>query len=76
MDKTRHPKIYAGKLSPVAWGDVQRGLEALRDCTEATSRDAVLHALRLLVPELREPEPGRAPDTQPDEAPLAALSPA
>ena len=55
MDKTRHPKIYAGRLSPVSWDDVQLGLDALQTCTEAASRDAVLHALRVLVPELQTP---------------------
>ncbi len=55
MDKTRHPKIYAGKLSPVSWQDVEVGLTAVQSCTEATSRDAVLQALRVLVPELQTP---------------------
>ncbi len=53
MEKTRHPKIYTGKLAPVKWDDVLAGLEALEACVAETRRDAVMGALQRLVPEMQ-----------------------
>ncbi|MGM0577366.1 MAG: polysaccharide biosynthesis protein [Myxococcota bacterium] len=63
MDKTRHRKIYIGKLASVDWADVERGLEALRGCVGAASRDEALQALRILVPEFQDD--ARARDSAP-----------
>jgi FlaA1/EpsC-like NDP-sugar epimerase len=54
MDKTRHSKIYVGRLAPVDAGLLARGLEGLRACLGAASREEVLAALRVLVPEMQD----------------------
>ncbi|MCB9727441.1 MAG: polysaccharide biosynthesis protein [Deltaproteobacteria bacterium] len=54
MDKTRHAKIFVGRLAPVDPAALAAGLEGLRACVGAASRDEVLTALRALVPEMQE----------------------
>jgi FlaA1/EpsC-like NDP-sugar epimerase len=54
MDKTRHPKIFVGKLQHVSTQAFECGLEQLSGLTEATSRKEVLDALRSLVPEMQD----------------------
>lgn len=54
MDKTRHPKIYVGRLAPVDPAALAAGLEGLRACLGASAREEVLAALRALVPEMQD----------------------
>jgi len=52
MTRTRHPKIYIGKLEAVPSAELELGLERLRACLDATDRRQVMGALGVLVPEL------------------------
>jgi len=52
MDKTRHPKIFTGKLAAVDWDGVASGLTALETHRESGSRDDIVQALQVLVPEM------------------------
>ena len=54
MTRTRHPKIYIGKLGAVPSSELELGVERLKACLEATDRREVMTALRVLVPELTE----------------------
>jgi FlaA1/EpsC-like NDP-sugar epimerase len=54
MTRTRHPKIYIGKLGAVPSAELELGVERLRACLSATDRREVMGALRVLVPELGE----------------------
>jgi FlaA1/EpsC-like NDP-sugar epimerase len=56
VDKTRHPKIFVGKLQRVPREQVKLHLEALRVCLEPENSANMLDVLRLLVPEY-EPNP-------------------
>ncbi len=57
-EKTRHPKIFIGKLPPRAWDEVSKQvLTVLDGATELGTEEAV-RRIRALVPELqREPQP-------------------
>ena len=65
MDKTRHPKIYTGRLKASSISDVRRGVRALESLLTARGRDEVLQTLSALVPEMqddaRSEEPTQAP---------------
>jgi FlaA1/EpsC-like NDP-sugar epimerase len=54
MDKTRHPKIFTGRLQPAPFSDVKRHVKALTTCLQARDRDQVLGALTAIVPEMQE----------------------
>ncbi|MEC9073527.1 MAG: polysaccharide biosynthesis protein, partial [Myxococcota bacterium] len=54
MERTRHPKIYIGKLGATLSAELELGLERLKACLSATDRREVMGALRVLVPELVE----------------------
>jgi FlaA1/EpsC-like NDP-sugar epimerase len=54
MDKTRHPKIYTGRVRAAALHEVRSGVETLDGCLQARNRDEVLEALTALVPEMQE----------------------
>ncbi len=54
MDDTDHPKIFGGRLGPVAAQEVAEGLERLGACCQSEERQEVMEALRGLVPELQE----------------------
>jgi FlaA1/EpsC-like NDP-sugar epimerase len=56
MTKTRHPKIYIGKISPYSMDAVEAHLKALSAITHMDSRDEVRTALSLVVPEMRRPD--------------------
>jgi FlaA1/EpsC-like NDP-sugar epimerase len=53
MDKTRHPKIFTGKLAPVAWKSVVEGLRDLEEHRQSDTRSDVRAALGKLVPEMQ-----------------------
>jgi FlaA1/EpsC-like NDP-sugar epimerase len=50
-DKTKHPKIFTGRIKTHAWDAVQIGVEALLDLASGHALDRVRAALRELVPE-------------------------
>jgi len=65
MDKTKHPKIYIGKIDSLHYDIVMRRIETLRAVCDTNSREVAVQALSMLVPEVHEP----------DEESLDALSP-
>ena len=50
-DKTRHPKIFVGRLRPYDWENVLRGLEELHACSDGHDDARVRAAFKALVPE-------------------------
>ncbi len=58
-DKTRHPKIFVGRIASRPLGEVTRDLATLRSAIQVGETAAVLSALHALVPEysLSTPEP-------------------
>jgi FlaA1/EpsC-like NDP-sugar epimerase len=50
-DKTRHPKIFVGRLRPYNWEEVLRGLEELHACSDGHDDPRVRAAFKALVPE-------------------------
>jgi FlaA1/EpsC-like NDP-sugar epimerase len=67
MDRTRHEKIFIGRLSPVGMDELRRRLGLLESCTGSSSADPVREALQQVVPEMSSsiaPEPERpTPET-------------
>ena len=51
VDKTKHPKIFVGKIAKPAPKALQEGLQALRAAVEADNESAMRAALSSLVPE-------------------------
>ncbi|HWV39924.1 MAG TPA: nucleoside-diphosphate sugar epimerase/dehydratase [Vulgatibacter sp.] len=69
VDKTRHPKIFIGRLRPPAWEDVAKELTALRAFADDHGPDEVRARLCELIPEYRPVTPdGRAEGAAPKEA--------
>jgi len=52
MDKTRHPKLYTGRLAPQSLVDVKQELKRLSQMVGETDRNKVSRALKRLVPEM------------------------
>jgi len=52
MDKTRHPKIYTGRLTPQSLSEVTQELNRLSQLVGETDRNKVSRALKKLVPEM------------------------
>jgi FlaA1/EpsC-like NDP-sugar epimerase len=50
-EKTRHPKVFIGKIKPHEWADVVDGVDHLLEVAGGTEMDLVRSALRALVPE-------------------------
>jgi FlaA1/EpsC-like NDP-sugar epimerase len=61
MSRTRHPKIYIGKLAPCAADVIERRLAGLAEVTGEMSTEAVRAALCAVVPEM---EPADVPARQ------------
>jgi FlaA1/EpsC-like NDP-sugar epimerase len=61
MSKTRHEKIFVGKLHPCSLSELERKLERLSVLTGSMSRDHVRRGLAELVPEMCEPATDRVP---------------
>ncbi|HET7501661.1 MAG TPA: nucleoside-diphosphate sugar epimerase/dehydratase [Kofleriaceae bacterium] len=59
-EKTRHPKVYIGKIKPHAWSEVVDGVNHLLDLASGTQMDLVRAALSALVPEASITRPGAA----------------
>lgn len=63
-DKTRHPKIFVGRIPARPLEEVRRDLDWLASLTESSSSDDELRAaLRRLVPEYQNEETGAASPT-------------
>ncbi|MDD5306781.1 MAG: hypothetical protein PHU25_05610 [Deltaproteobacteria bacterium] len=56
MKKTRHPKIFIGKIAPHPYDQVISCLAVLEKVAESTDPSQVREALRCIVTELREPD--------------------
>ncbi len=67
-DKTRHPKIFVGRISPTPLEQVNRGMLALGRAVEQDGTEALLTELRNIVPEYSG-TPSAA------DAPVAAAEP-
>lgn len=65
VDKTRHPKIFVGRLQRVPREQVQQHMTALGACVHQGRAGELLDALRCLVPEY---------DSAPPESPAAEAS--
>jgi FlaA1/EpsC-like NDP-sugar epimerase len=73
MDKTRHPKIFIGRIDRKTPAEVERGLERLAAAADSADARAVRAALRDLVPEMIEPSLPPAPAAAPDPLPPATI---
>jgi len=81
MDKTRHPKIYVGRLAPRQIEEVREQMSSLAAVTSSFSPDRVRAALESLVPEMQDDATGGAPgdaraSAQSERQGAARLSPA
>jgi FlaA1/EpsC-like NDP-sugar epimerase len=56
MNRTRHPKIFIGKIAPTAFIEVTHRFELLASSTDLTSREEVRQALKEAVPEMQDPD--------------------
>jgi FlaA1/EpsC-like NDP-sugar epimerase len=65
-EKTRHPKIFVGRLRPYDWNELHRLLAAL-SATPAQDGAAIRRALRRLVPEYTPPDLHEPVDTNESE---------
>ncbi len=54
MAKTRHPKIYVGKLEPYPWEEILAHLHRLSLVTGTLNADEVRIALKSVVPEMQD----------------------
>ena len=50
-ERTRHPKVFIGRIKSHPWSEVERHVAALRRVAEAGDDDGIRRALRDLVPE-------------------------
>jgi FlaA1/EpsC-like NDP-sugar epimerase len=51
VQKTRHPKIYIGRLQPVDWEDINREVEDLQVLADCPDTSLMLRKLKEIVPE-------------------------
>jgi FlaA1/EpsC-like NDP-sugar epimerase len=65
-DKTKHPKIFVGKLKPHAWSTIERGLAELHELTEAGELGPIQAAFSRLVPEFKPAVDARPRPSSPD----------
>ncbi|MFO0569281.1 MAG: nucleoside-diphosphate sugar epimerase/dehydratase [Polyangiaceae bacterium] len=83
MNKTRHPKIFVGRLAAYPFEQVERSLSELAEVTSCQSADQVREALRAVVPEMQEAAtnpppavlasaPGTTPETKSRQPVVAA----
>jgi FlaA1/EpsC-like NDP-sugar epimerase len=74
-DRTRHPKIFVGRIPPRRYADVTDNFAALGQALESRGRQRLLASLRSLVPEYASPAPESVPpvsDAVPKELQLEA----
>ena len=80
MDRTRHEKIFVGRLTPYAMDDVRKRLAVLAPAADSSSAEEVRKRLRAVVPEMHNgqgiQQPASEPPTTvplPDKTPAPAL---
>jgi len=56
MEKTRHPKIYIGKVDWLPHSVVMRRIQNLQGVVDTNSREVAVQALSMMVPEVHEPD--------------------
>lgn len=66
-DKTKHEKIFVGRIQPADWNQLKAGIEALSSDTDHFDERQIYEALRKLIPEFsgRVPAESRAAEPQP-----------
>jgi FlaA1/EpsC-like NDP-sugar epimerase len=64
-DKTKHPKVFIGRIKPHDWDAVEAGLAVLLEAAELGVAEQVRTALGQLVPEYRAARPPPARQTSP-----------
>jgi FlaA1/EpsC-like NDP-sugar epimerase len=50
-EKTRHPKIFIGRLQPTDWEDVSHDVDSLQDLAECPETSEILRKIKEIVPE-------------------------
>jgi FlaA1/EpsC-like NDP-sugar epimerase len=50
-EKTRHPKIFIGRLQPADWDDISQAVESLRHLAENPKTSEILRKIKEIVPE-------------------------
>jgi FlaA1/EpsC-like NDP-sugar epimerase len=75
-DKTKHPKVFIGRIKPHDWDAVEAGLAALLEAAEAGVVELVRTVLGQIVPEYREARPPPARTTSPHGEPALRGEPA
>lgn len=75
-EKTRHPKIFTGRIKPHEWEAVVAGVEAVLELTSGGETDRIRGALGALVPEYERPRrSGAAVSSSNATGPQEALPP-
>jgi FlaA1/EpsC-like NDP-sugar epimerase len=69
-DKTKHPKVFIGRIKPHDWDAVEAGLAVLLEAAEAGVAEQVRTVLGQLVPEYRAARPPPARTTAPNGVPV------
>jgi hypothetical protein len=49
--KTRHPKIFIGRLQPVNWSDIDRAIEELHELADGADASTIVRKIKQIVPE-------------------------
>ena len=75
-DKTKHPKVFIGRIKPHAWEATEAGVLALLAAAEAGVVELVRTALGQIVPEYRAARPPPARITSPHGEPALRVEPA
>jgi FlaA1/EpsC-like NDP-sugar epimerase len=55
-DRTKHPKIFVGRLRPLSYPEVQRSVDQLTASAQAGDEDTAFRQLCAIVPEYRKPD--------------------
>jgi FlaA1/EpsC-like NDP-sugar epimerase len=59
-DKTKHPKVYIGRIKSHDWDTVSSAVDVTLDLAQGTDPELIRKALGELVPEFRAARPSRA----------------
>jgi FlaA1/EpsC-like NDP-sugar epimerase len=74
-DKTKHPKVFIGRIKPHEWDATEAGVQALIAAAEGGVAELVRTALGQLVPEYRAARPPPARTERPATGPASAPDP-
>jgi FlaA1/EpsC-like NDP-sugar epimerase len=74
-DKTKHPKVFIGRIKPHDLDATEAGVQALLEAAEAGVVELVRTALGQIVPEYREARPPPARTTSPHGEPALRAEP-